>query len=126
MSFMERLALAIRTLAGWLDDRMTIAAIGLATGYFGLGNTTWDSLASLIVALSTFLLIVIPDPRKKQRRLQQQQGASSALPPIELVSTAGSAAGDVDSGLRADPVPPSGGPGPGPADADEKSAGWNG
>lgn len=124
MSFMERLALAIRTLAGWLDDRMTIAAIGLATGYFGLGNTTWDSLASLIVALSAFLLIVIPDPRKKQQRLLQE--ASRALPPIELVSTAGGAAGDVDSGLRADPLPPSGGPGPGPAGADEKSAGWNG
>lgn len=124
MSFLERLALAIRALAGWLDDRMTIAAIGLATGYFGLGNTTWDSLASLIVALSAFLLIVIPDPRKKQQRLLQE--ASRALPPIELVSVAGGADGAVDSGLCVDPVPPSGGPGLGPAGADEKPAGWNG
>ena len=65
MSLVDALAIAVRTLADWADDRLTIAAIGLATGYFGLSDAQWTSLTGLIVAAASALLVLIPDPRKK-------------------------------------------------------------
>lgn len=65
MTMLERLEIAVLTLADWLDDRLTIAAIGLATGYFGFDNEQWGSISTAIVAVATALLVVIPDPRKK-------------------------------------------------------------
>lgn len=65
MTLLERLEIGVLTLADWLDDRLTIAAIGLATGYFGFDNEQWASISTAIVAVATALLVVIPDPRKK-------------------------------------------------------------
>ena len=64
MTLSAPVARTIRTIADWLDDRLTIAAIGLATGYFGLSDAQWASLTSLIVAFATTVLVLVPDHRK--------------------------------------------------------------
>lgn len=66
MSLPASVARTLRTVADWLDDRLTIAAVGLATGYFGLGQAQWDSLTGLIVAFASAVLVLVPDPRKSE------------------------------------------------------------
>lgn len=86
MSLPAPLAIAVRTLTGWLDDRLTIAAIGLFTGKFWLGDAQWDAVSSWVVALAGLILVLIPDPRKR---------AKNDPPPIELQGRAGAGAGAV-------------------------------
>lgn len=94
MNWPAPLAIALRTLADWLDDRLTIAAIGLATGYFGLGDVQWGVISNWIVGTATVILVLVPDPRKRAPK--------NELPPIELQGRA-----DVsDAGLGVDAVRP--------------------
>lgn len=80
MNLPDPIAIAIRTLADWLDDRLTIAAIGLATGYFGMGDAQWGAISNWIVGTATVILVLIPDPRKRVK---------NELPPIEPQGWAG-------------------------------------
>lgn len=104
MSLVDSLAIAARTLADWGDDRLTIAAVGLATGYFGLSDAQWTSLTGLIVAAASALLVLIPDPRKK--------ATAHDPPPITVVGRADAPADFV----RASAVPPDREPPPEPDD----------
>lgn len=67
MSLGDSAAIAVRAVADWCDDRLTIAALGLATGYFGLSDAQWNSVTGLIIAAASALLVLIPDPRKKAK-----------------------------------------------------------
>lgn len=67
MSLGDSVSLAVRAVADWCDDRLTIAALGLATGYFGLSDAQWNTVTGLIVAAASALLVLIPDPRKKAK-----------------------------------------------------------
>lgn len=80
MNWKDRVAIAAITLADWLDDRLTIAAIGLATGYFGFGDAQWGAISNWIVGTAALALVLIPDPRKRVK---------NELPPIDLVSQEG-------------------------------------
>lgn len=77
MNFKDSIAITALTLADWLDDRLTIAAIGLATGYFGFGDAQWVAISNWIVGTATLALVLIPDPRKR---------AKNELSPIDLVA----------------------------------------
>jgi hypothetical protein len=83
MNFPAPLAIAIRTLADWLDDRLTIAAIGLATGYFGFGDAQWGAISNWIMSTATVILVLVPDPRRLER--QNAAARSEEIPEIELV-----------------------------------------
>ena len=111
MTLSAPVARTIRTIADWLDDRLTIAAIGLATGYFGLSDAQWASLTSLIVAFATTVLVLVPDPRKSE--IQSDEPTPSA-PPLVV-----GRAVVPDGGVRA-AVPPDGG------DPSGNGSGWNG
>lgn len=101
-------AIAVRTLADWFDDRLTIAAIGLATGYFGLGDAQWGAISNWIVGTATLVLVLVPDPRRLAR-----ESANAKMPPIELVARTeapgaerGSVAADgLRQSVQADPGP---------------------
>lgn len=67
MSLGNSVSLAVRAVADWCDDRLTIAALGLATGYFGLSDAQWNTVTGLIVTAASALLVLIPDPRKKAK-----------------------------------------------------------
>ena len=111
MTLPAPVARTIRTIADWLDDRLTIAAIGLATGYFGLSDAQWASLTSLIVAFATTVLVLVPDPRKSDT----QPDEPTPSPPPLVVGRAAVP----DSGVRA-AVPPDGG------DPSGNGSRWNG
>ena len=111
MTLSAPVARTIRTIADWLDDRLTIAAIGLATGYFGLSDAQWASLTSLIVAFATTVLVLVPDPRKSDIK---SNDPTPSTPPLVVDSAA-----VPDSGVRA-AVPSDGSDPPG------NGSGWNG
>lgn len=124
MNLPAPLAIALRTLADWLDDRLTIAAIGLATGYFGLGDAQWGAISNWVVGTATVVLVLVPDPRKRETK-------NNDLPPIELQGRADAGDAGVDPGaLRAADVlrqslssdRDSGGVSP----PGRESGGWNG
>lgn len=111
MGLPDPIAIAIRTLADWLDDRLTIAAIGLATGYFGMGDAQWGAISNWIVGTATVILVLIPDPRKR--------APSNELLPIEPQGLAGAGSGAGADQLRK-PVPSNRDP-----DADTKPNRWD-
>lgn len=86
-----RFATVVRTVADWLDDRMTIAAVGLVAGYFGLSDAQWQSVTGLIVAVASTALVLIPDPGKSKA------SADEPIPPKIVVDRAAAP----DSGVRA-------------------------
>lgn len=96
MSLPASVARTLRTVADWLDDRLTIAAVGLATGYFGLGQAQWDSLTGLIVAFASAVLVLVPDPRKSESLADDQP------PPSILVSRSSAPGGGVRAPLSSD------------------------
>lgn len=115
MNLPAPLAIALRELADWLDDRLTIAAIGLFTGKFGLGDAQWDAVSSWVVALAGMVLVLIPDPRKR---------AKNDLPPIELQGRAGAGAVRAPDGVR-NSLPSERDSGA-ISSSDHGSGGWNG
>jgi len=58
---------ALEKIADWLDDRWTWTAIGLLTGYFGLGsadNPEWKAFVEAGIAVASLILILIRDSRR--------------------------------------------------------------
>lgn len=82
----------IESIADWLDDRWTWTAIGLLTGYFGLGGAdsdAWRLFVDAAVAIAGFALVIIRDKRRKPD-----------LPPIELIGQSQTIRVDGDSRVR--------------------------
>lgn len=72
----------IRKIAGLLDDRLTVTALGLAVGRFGLPTEQWGHVADAIVVVATAVLALVPDPKLKKAKAHEN------LPPIDLVARA--------------------------------------
>ena len=61
------IALLTRKAARLLDDRLTVMALGLAVGHFGLSSEQWGHVADIIVAIASGALYLIPDPKLKSQ-----------------------------------------------------------